>query len=311
MPIKGLFNQNRQNENNDDKIKEFEKQMKRINTLEVQIKRLFELEKKLSPILSFKEHLESEKEKIHSFVQKQKLQMEKNEQTEKDFLLKQLHSYELKFQKISEQVNMLNEQSFIEKKADIPQIENVNQQYSNLEEIPENVLKQIENSIFKKISPYFEKINDINEKVLTLEKNVSLLNESQAYLLQRISAIDEKLDNYQNTNDSKPDLPTVIKEIHIDKFFLDKYEQNNNFAQLGIKELSGTLNIGATYEKGIIPEQLTEQLKEGIEEMRLSHKKGKEMDSSENNVSEEPFDETNFTEIPIEKDSDDSNEDNL
>lgn len=46
---------------------------------------------------------------------------------------------------------------------------------------------------------------------------------------------------------------------------LDKYEQNNNFAQLGIKELGGQLNIGATYGSGTIPKEATEQYNEAME----------------------------------------------
>ena len=45
----------------------------------------------------------------------------------------------------------------------------------------------------------------------------------------------------------------IFKTLYIDKLYLEKYEQNNNFAQLGIKSLSGALNIGATYGKETIP----------------------------------------------------------
>ncbi|MBO9128385.1 hypothetical protein [Bacillus sp. 165] len=41
--------------------------------------------------------------------------------------------------------------------------------------------------------------------------------------------------------------PVVIERVHVDKIVFDKFELNNNFGQLGIKELKGKLNIGATY----------------------------------------------------------------
>ncbi len=60
----------------------------------------------------------------------------------------------------------------------------------------------------------------------------------------------------------------IFKALYVDKLYLDKYEQNNNFAQIGIKELSGALNIGATYGKEAIPKKITEQVKEDMEKMK-------------------------------------------
>lgn len=47
--------------------------------------------------------------------------------------------------------------------------------------------------------------------------------------------------------------PIIIEKINIEKIILDKYELNNNFGQLGIKELKGKLNIGATYGSEFTP----------------------------------------------------------
>jgi hypothetical protein len=41
--------------------------------------------------------------------------------------------------------------------------------------------------------------------------------------------------------------PIIIEQIKIDKVVVDKMEYHNNFGALGIKELSGKLNIGANY----------------------------------------------------------------
>lgn len=45
--------------------------------------------------------------------------------------------------------------------------------------------------------------------------------------------------------------PIIIQQMHVEKFLVDKYEMTNNLGQLGIKELSGHLNIGATYGAGV------------------------------------------------------------
>lgn len=303
MPIKGIFNQNRKNEENEGKRKDFEKQIMRLNTLEVQVKRLFELEKKISPLLSFKSHVQSEKEKINALFQEQKKKIEQAERKKESYLSNQLHSHEKKLADLHDKINILTERSFEKENTNIEQTETL-----YLETLQSTLVEEIEESILKKISPYLKNMDMINERILNLEKSISLLNKSQAYLLQRLTEISEKVMHYENGKEAKQEQVTVIKEIKIDKFFLDKYEQNNNFAQLGIKELSGTLNIGATYEKGIIPEQLTNQIKEDIKEMRRNTKNEADnnTESFDDPSSEVPFNKEEFTDIPIEKTDKDS-----
>ena len=50
-----------------------------------------------------------------------------------------------------------------------------------------------------------------------------------------------------------PDCFLMVEKIHIDKVIVEKIDLNNNFANLGIKDLSGTMNIGATYGPGVPP----------------------------------------------------------
>lgn len=79
---------------------------------------------------------------------------------------------------------------------------------------------------------------DLKKKISTLEMNI-------ADLKKTVSDIQK-----EDQNQAVPELkepPIIIEKIHIEKIVLDKYELNNNFGQLGIKELKGKLNIGATY----------------------------------------------------------------
>ncbi|TLS37610.1 hypothetical protein [Pseudalkalibacillus caeni] len=39
-----------------------------------------------------------------------------------------------------------------------------------------------------------------------------------------------------------------VEQVSVDKLIIEKLEYTNNFGALGIKELKGKLNIGATYE---------------------------------------------------------------
>ena len=85
---------------------------------------------------------------------------------------------------------------------------------------------------FKKNDYEKELIN----KLISLELNIEELKKS----LQTSQGLPE---GEVKTKDP----PIIIEKINIEKIILDKYELNNNFAQLGIKELKGKLNIGATY----------------------------------------------------------------
>ncbi|MEH7436999.1 hypothetical protein V7182_05845 [Neobacillus drentensis] len=79
---------------------------------------------------------------------------------------------------------------------------------------------------------------DLKKKLTSLELNIEELKKSLQTLQQQSP--------HEETGKTK-DPPIIIEKINIEKIILDKYELNNNFGQLGIKELKGKLNIGATY----------------------------------------------------------------
>ncbi|WML60143.1 hypothetical protein [Neobacillus sp. PS2-9] len=79
---------------------------------------------------------------------------------------------------------------------------------------------------------------DLKKKLTSLELNIEELKKSLQTLQQQSP--------HEEIGKTK-DPPIIIEKINIEKIILDKYELNNNFGQLGIKELKGKLNIGATY----------------------------------------------------------------
>lgn len=87
------------------------------------------------------------------------------------------------------------------------------------------------------------------KKMLSLEKHIAELEEMVEALKEQA-----KPDKALKTTDP----PIIIEKINIEKIILDKYELNNNLGQLGIKELKGKLNIGATYGSEFTP-NLAEQ----------------------------------------------------
>lgn len=63
-------------------------------------------------------------------------------------------------------------------------------------------------------------------------------------LRTRMRDLELRVQHIQNA-DMPPRI--VVEQIRIDTVVVDKIEYNNNFGALGIKELSGQLNIGANY----------------------------------------------------------------
>ena len=96
----------------------------------------------------------------------------------------------------------------------------------------------------------------------------------------------------------------IFKTVYIDKFYLDKYEQNNNFAQLGIKNLTGALNIGATYGRDVVPKEITEQVKEDIEKMKAAKEEMEKHQTSTDKSSNLEKDESSsdMNSVPPEED---------
>ncbi|SDN24068.1 hypothetical protein SAMN04488137_3710 [Fictibacillus solisalsi] len=64
-----------------------------------------------------------------------------------------------------------------------------------------------------------------------------------------LKQLQAELSEFKKDNDSTP--PVVIEHINIETLRIDKYDLTNNFANLGIKDLSGKLNIGANYGQGM------------------------------------------------------------
>ncbi|MDQ0197739.1 hypothetical protein [Neobacillus ginsengisoli] len=90
---------------------------------------------------------------------------------------------------------------------------------------------------------------DLTKKLSSLESNIEELKKSLLTFQEQ---------KQPQTIEKANDPPIIIEKINIEKIILDKYELNNNFGQLGIKELKGKLNIGATYGSEFTPKMEAE-----------------------------------------------------
>jgi hypothetical protein len=85
---------------------------------------------------------------------------------------------------------------------------------------------------------------EFKKKLSSLEMNIEELKKS-------LETFEKQTSSDMVIKSTDP--PIIIEKINIEKIIFDKYELNNNFGQLGIKELKGKLNIGATYGSEFTP----------------------------------------------------------
>lgn len=73
-------------------------------------------------------------------------------------------------------------------------------------------------------------------------------------LEERIGKLEEELQDLKqrcNGLQCEPEPQIIVEQLYVEKLMVDKIELNNNFGSLGIKDLGGTLNIGANYGGGV------------------------------------------------------------
>lgn len=141
--------------------------------------------------------------------------------------------------------------------------------------------------ICKELEPFKQQMESLNHKIYGLEvgleelkTEVSISNEKQKTDHGMEQEPVSKISEESKVNNGPASV--IYQDIKIEKVYLDRYEQNNNFAQLGIKELGGQLNIGATYGSGTIPEEVKDQYKEAMESMKdMKEEFGAEKDTKE------------------------------
>ena len=290
MSMKGFFNPKQTNQHLHTELADFKHQIKRINTLEVHMNRFLKLEPQIGSLIMLKKQLEAQPTLSNDSSSSQRRAHKKTEQ-----------SYTKDMQETARQLHFLKE-----KVAQLEQIISIQSPRDKKKEaVPyPDLTSLVEQSVEKKMAPYLERMTELDERVSALERSMSLLTEVQVDMLKRTSALQEEV---KAIHQRAALLENAPPPIHIDKFFLDKYEQNNNIGQVGIKELGGTLNIGATYGSGAIPKDFTDQIQKDMEELKnaksdISSGKTKPaqpaQEEKENSSSAFEKEET-YTEVPI------------
>lgn len=296
MPIKRLFNPVDKDVNIENLIKKvdiLDSQVKKLKTVDLHFKRILEMEKTLK-IYELKEKDKQNQDWTAAKTGKSG----KNTHHHSDKIQKGNHnkpSYRLddrenrtiptssewtRMEEMEQRIKRLEEA--VVKHQDSQQVK---PEVQNSER--ENIAKWFTQLIYQELEPYKQQLKIWNDKVSQLEIYFDELKKEVTVLTENHKTDDENQKTEstfsKEPNPEKGPSSVIYQEIKIEKVYLDKYELNNNFAQLGIKELGGQLNIGATYGSGAIPEEVIEQGKEAKESM----KEMKEEFEAERNLAKE------------------------
>ncbi|RDU38272.1 hypothetical protein DRW41_01500 [Neobacillus piezotolerans] len=237
MSLKGLFTNGEENDAIKSRLAELEKNIRKINTLDVHIKRFLQWERDLAPLLKKKEPGGPSANPVK--------ERKAGEGKESEKAIRQLVAREL--QPFFAELRRLN-----------GLIDNLAQERNERKrEIPKRVKLAREN-------PARNEARETAELLLKIEQMGLLMAEMQGVMVnqsRRILELEEaekqrlKSDLAKEKTASAVQPPPVIyQEYKIEKVIVDKYELNNTIGQLGIKELGGQLNIGATYGVNRPPE---------------------------------------------------------
>ncbi|HHW37533.1 MAG TPA: hypothetical protein GXX18_09895 [Bacillales bacterium] len=177
----------------------------------------------------------------------------------------------------------------------------------------------VDEIIAEKVAFHVEKERRLQEQIVALDMRLNAIEEDyvkaqavQATLMKQVDELTEKYDALINekeeVNEEKTETEPNFGCLYIDKLYLDKYEQNNNFANLGIKELNGVLNIGATYGSVGVPKEIGNEVKEQIAKLKAEKEKAEaEVEDHSTETGAEPPDvdkeddnDIPFTDITIE-----------
>ena len=112
---------------------------------------------------------------------------------------------------------------------------------------------------------FFFRLFKVNKKltlrITELEKKISFLEAS----INEFQQTAEPESNSPPTNSKERESPPTIfiEQLKVDQIVIHHVDYANNFGQLGIKELSGRLNIGTNYE-GELSDKISEKVNEKL-----------------------------------------------
>ena len=214
-----------------------------------------------------------------------------------------LEVYMQRFIKVEERLGLLNLKEKLNKVEPIKKpVDEVNRK--SISDIEDQVLSKVQEMIKIEMEPFQNMLTELHNRISRVENRIIALerkSKENIIAIQQLQKEKNKHPEFAKEEMHQEGQPIIFQEIHVEKLFMDKYEQTNNLGHLGVKELSGHLTIGATYDKGVIPNELVEEWKEemnSLNQIKADELIHKTKDRTLNN-------EENENKIPTEADIDD------
>lgn len=234
MSLKGLFTNGEENDALKKRLAELEKSIKKINTLDVHVKRFLQWERDMGPLLKKKEKESQSSERVGERKPGSKIEAEK---TVRQLVAREIQPFLAEISRLNKMIENLAVEGEKRKKA-FPRKVKLARQMTAQKDGGETA-----------------------ELLLRLERMGLLMAEMHGVITEqarRIVELEESENKRQQSEKEEKTVlqppPVVYQEYKIERVIIDKYELNNTIGQLGIKELGGQLNIGATYGVNRPPE---------------------------------------------------------
>lgn len=204
-----------------------------------------------------------------------------------------LEVYMQRFIKIEERLGLLHLKEKLNKVEPIKRPVDVVNKGKSISDIEDQVLSKVQEMIKLEMEPFQNMLTELHNRISRVENRIiSLERKSKENMIaiQQLQKEKNKHPEFAKEEIHQEGQPIIFQEIHVEKLFMDKYEQTNNLGHLGVKELSGHLTIGATYDKGVIPNELVEEWKEemnSLNQLKSDELIHKTKDQTINNNEEE------------------------
>lgn len=136
------------------------------------------------------------------------------------------------------------------------------------DQLEKKLFLYIQKTVNAELAPIYQILNQYGRYITKLENRMSNLEKMHS---EGIFGSERQPDESSSSNMISGVPPVIFQEIKVEKLFIERFDQANNLGNIGIKELSGHLNIGTTYEKAGLEEADTET-KGDFEELKGMYK---------------------------------------
>lgn len=132
------------------------------------------------------------------------------------------------------------------------------------DQLEKKLFLYIQKTVYAELAPIYQILSQYSRYITKLENRVSNLEKMHSEI---ISGSEPQPDDSSSSNMISGVPPVIFQEIKVEKLFIERFDQANNLGNIGIKELSGHLNIGTTYEKAGL-EEADKETKGEFEELK-------------------------------------------